>query len=409
MRTSILKTYAILRAKVLFRFFVKYALLITFLTQPIEACKLWAVCTSSGTTFSNLSEESSSMIQNELNSFYYQSAMMLDGWSILGYQDSANQETISICRSPNTAPNDSSLYWETVENLMSNERGFIGMGHLRVATSGSNSIPNPHPWIFQNEDTVFSLMHNGTVNKDLLLNLITDSGTDSSWIETHPPQTFGGGQWSESGWESVVDSELILLHVMKKINLLGDNIEGFKAGVSDLVNAGVNAGQLNLIFSDGYSLLVFGGASGLFVNEHSEFTAVMTQPTDDQYHHWQSIANEELIYIDPDTLLRLRNFIINDLDDNPEIPPTKFQISKAYPNPFNSSINFKLNGYGNEEVSISIYSIMGTMVDQFYVLTSLSESQIVQWNPDSRLASGTYFINVAAGTFQETQKILFIK
>jgi hypothetical protein len=349
------------------------------------------------------------MIQSELNSFYHQSAMMLDGWSILGYQDSSHQGTISICRSPNTAPNDSSLYWETVENLMSNERGIIGMGHLRVATSGSNSIPNPHPWIFQNEYTVFSLMHNGTVNKDLLLNLITDSGTDSSWIETHPPQTFGGGQWSESGWESVVDSELILLHVMKKINLLGDNIEGFKAGVSDLVNAGVNAGQLNLIFSDGYSLLVFGGASGLFVNEHSEFTAVMTQPTDDQYHHWQSIANEELIYIDPDTLLRFRNFIINDLDDNPEIPPTKFQISKAYPNPFNSSINFKLNGYGNEEFSISIYSIMGTMVDQFYVLTSLSEGQIVQWNPDSRLASGTYFINVAAGNFQETQKILFIK
>ena len=409
MRISILKTYAILRAKVLFRFLVKYALLITFLTQPIEACKLWAVCISSGTTFSNLSEESSSMIQNELNSFYYQSAMMLDGWSILGYQDSAHQQTTSICRSPYTAPNDSSLYWETVENLMSNERGIIGMGHLRVATSGSNSIPNPHPWIFQNEDKVFSLMHNGTVNKDLLLNLITDSGTDSSWIETHPPQTFGGGQWSESGWESVVDSELILLHVMKKINLLGDNIEGFKAGVSDLVNAGVNAGQLNLIFSDGYSLLVFGGASGLFVNEHSEFTAVMTQPTDDQYHHWQSIANEELIYIDPDTLLRFRNFIINDLDDNPEIPPTKFQISKAYPNPFNSSINFKLNGYGNEEFSISIYSIMGTMVDQFYVLTSLSEGQIVQWNPDSRLASGTYFINVAAGNFQETQKILFIK
>ena len=409
MRISILKTYAILRAKVLFRFLVKYALLITFLTQPIEACKLWAVCISSGTTFSNLSEESSSMIQNELNSFYYQSAMMLDGWSILGYQDSAHQETTSICRSPNTAPNDSSLYWETVENLMSNERGIIGMGHLRVATSGSNSIPNPHPWIFQNEDTVFSLMHNGTVNKELLLNFITDSGTDSSWIETHPPQTFGGGQWSESGWESVVDSELILLHVMKKITLLGDNIEGFKAAVSDLVNAGVNAGQLNLIFSDGYSLLVFGGASGLFVNEHSEFTAVMTQPIDDQYHHWQSIANEELIYIDPDTLLRFRNFIINDLDDNPEIPPTKFQISKAYPNPFNSSINFKLNGYGNEEFSISIYSIMGTMVDQFYVLTSLSEGQIVQWNPDSRLASGTYFINVTAGNFQETQKILFIK
>ena len=404
MRISISKMCAILRAEGLFRFLLRFALLITFLIQPIEACKLWAVCTSSGITFSNLSEESSSMVQNELNSFYYQSAMMLDGWSILGYQDSAQQETTSICRSPNTAPNDSSLYWETVENLMSNERGIIGMGHLRVATSGSNSIPNPHPWIFLEEDTVFSLMHNGTVNKDLLLNLITDSGTDSSWIETHPPQTFGGGHWNEGGWESVVDSELILLHVMKKINLLGDNIEGFKAAVSDLVNAGVNAAQLNLIFSDGFSLFVFGGAYGLFVNEHSEFTAVMTQPTDDQYHQWQSIANEELIYIDPDTLLRFRNFIINDLDDNPEIPPTKFQISKAYPNPFNGSINFKLNGYGNGEVSISIYSIMGTLVDQFYVLTSLLRWPNSPMEPRFKTCIGNLFYQRGYGYFSRNSE-----
>ena len=409
MRISISKTYAIFRSECSFISLLRYALLITFLTKPIEACKLWAVCTSSGVTLSSLSEESSSMIHSELNSFYYQSAMMFDGWSLLGYQDSSEQGTISISRSPNTAPNDSSLYWETVENLLSNESGIIGMGHLRMATSGSTSIPNPHPWIFINEQTVFSLMHNGTVNKDLLLNLLTDNGNDSTWLEAYPPQTFGGGQWNESGWESVVDSELILLYVMKKIDLLGDNIEGFKAAVSELVNSGVNASQLNLIFSDGSFLLVFGGSSGLFVNEHLEFTAIMTQPSDDPYHQWQSISSEELIYIDPDTLLRFRNFIINDLEDNPEIPPTKFQISKAYPNPFNSSVNFKLNGFSNVEVSIHIYSIMGTMIDQFYVLPSFSNGHTVQWNPDSRLVSGTYFVNIVKGTFQETQKILFIK
>ena len=409
MRISISKTIAIFRSECSFRSLLRYALLITFLTQPIEACKLWAVCTSSEVTLSNLSEESSSMIHSELNSFYYQSAMMFDGWSLLGYQDSSEQGTISISRSPNTAPNDSSLYWETVENLLSNESGIIGMGHLRMATSGSTSIPNPHPWIFINEQKVFSLMHNGTVNKDLLLNLLTDNGNDSTWLEAYPPQTFGGGQWNESGWESVVDSELILLYVMKKIDLLGDNIEGFKAAVSELVNSGVNASQLNLIFSDGSFLLVFGGSSGLFVNEHLEFTAIMTQPSDDPYHQWQSIANEELIYIDPDTLLRFRNFIINDLEDNPEIPPTKFQISKAYPNPFNGSVNFILNGFSNVEVSIHIYSIMGTMIDKFYVLPPFSNGYTVQWNPDSRLASGTYFVNIVTGTFQETQKILFIK
>ena len=155
MRISISKACAIFGSEYLFRSLFRYALLITFINQSIEACKLWAVCTSSGITLSNLSEESSSMIYSELNSFYYQSAMMFDGWSLLGYQDSSQQGTISIRRSPNTAPNDSSLYWETVENLLSNERGIIGMGHLRMATSGSTSIPNPHPWIFQEEDTFF--------------------------------------------------------------------------------------------------------------------------------------------------------------------------------------------------------------------------------------------------------------
>ena len=381
----------------------------TLLTHSIEACRLWAVCTSSGITFSNLSGESDSMIQSELSSFYDQSAMMLDGWSILGYQDSSHHETTSICRSPNTAPNDSTLYWETVDNLMRNERGVIGMGHLRVATSGSNSIPNPHPWIFQNSETVFSLMHNGTVDKDLLFNLITDNGIDSSWVKTHPPQTFGGGQWSGSGWESVVDSELILLFVMKKINLLDDNIEGFKAAVSSLVNAGVSAGQLNLVFSDGYSLLVFGGASGLFVNEHSEFTAIMTQPTEDQFHQWQSIAHEELIYIDPDTLIRYRSFIVNELDDIPVTHPNKFEMSEVYPNPFNGSVNFELRGSGSGSVKVSIYSILGTVVDQFFISKPISESQIVKWIPSSRLPTGTYFISVGLNSFQETRKILFIK
>ena len=97
MRISVLKICAILRAEGLSRFLLKCALLITFLTQSIEACKLWAVCTSSGITFSNLSEESSSMIQSELNSFYHQSAMMLDGWSILGYQDSSHKkQSVSV-------------------------------------------------------------------------------------------------------------------------------------------------------------------------------------------------------------------------------------------------------------------------------------------------------------------------
>ncbi len=392
-----------------FKMLLKTVLIFTAINQPIKACKLWAVCTSSGMTLNIVSEEANSMIESQLSSFYYQSEFMLDGWSILGYEDSSHQETTSICRSSMTAPNDSSLYWETVQSLMGNDRGVIGMGHLRVATSGSNSIPNPHPWIFQYGGMVFSLMHNGTVNKDLLHQLLTENGLDLSWLDNHPPQTFGNGAWDGDGWDSVVDSELILLLIMKKIDVFGDMVEGFKVAMAEIVNSGVNAGQLNIIFSDGLSLLVFGGSSGLYVNEHAEFISVMTQPTNDQNHQWQSLSNEELIYIDRDTVIYHQEFIVSDIDDVVVSPPKRFKMSSAYPNPFNGSVNFYLNGLVLGPVNISIYSLIGQQVDQFFIPGYLEDGVKVEWIPSPGLASGTYFVHAGMNGKKETQKILFIK
>ena len=393
-------------SKVIFYF----TFLIIFQMNPLQACKLWAVITNSGLTFGNLSEDGRSMIYDQLNSFYYQSEFMLNGWSIMGYHESNHIETISICRSPNTASNDSTLYWDTIQTLLENEEAAIGMGHLRLATSGSNTIPNPHPWIFQNNGVVYSLMHNGTVSKDLLLNLITDNGIDSSWLDLNPPQTFGNGEWSASGWSSVVDSELIMLLIMKKIILLNDKIEGFKSAISSLINSGVNAGQINLIFSDGYSLLVFGGTNGLHISENFEFTAVMTQPYLDANHQWQSISHDELTYITPDTLIRISSFIENKIDDSATtVHPSEFYMSYAYPNPFNGTVKFNLTTRSSGLVSVNIFSILGQVVDAFYVKAVPGQPVSGLWIPDANLPSGTYLIRATFDSFQKTQKILFIK
>ena len=88
-----------------------------------------------------------------------------------------------------------------------------------MASSGANAIPNPHPWIFYYNEKPFSLIHNGTVNKNILYNLITDYGNDLNWLESYPPQTFGGGIWNEEGWNHVIDSELILLLIMREYYL----------------------------------------------------------------------------------------------------------------------------------------------------------------------------------------------
>ena len=379
------------------------------LIQPLRACKLWAVCTRSDITFSSLSHGGRSVVQDQLTSFYHQSQTMLDGWALLGYGDSSQYENSPLCRSADPATSDSTLYWETVQTLLDNEQGTIGIGHLRVATSGSNSIPNPHPWMFYDDGISFSLIHNGTVDKGLLHGLMTDGGSDLSWLESNPPQTFGGGDWKSDGWGNVVDSELILLLIMKRIDGEGEMLEGFKVAMSDLVNAGVNAGQLNMIFSDGTSLMVFGGVNGLYVNEYAEYISVMTQPPSDQSSQWQGIAHQELIMIERDGLMRYPDFIAGDLDDGTTVLPTYFQMSSAYPNPFNGSVYFNLNGMVSGAINVSIYSLMGERVDQFLVSVPIEGGVRVGWNPPPRLASGTYFIRAGTTTVKETQKILFIK
>ena len=379
------------------------------LIQPLRACKLWAVCTRSDITFPSLSHDGRSVIQDQLTSFYYQSQTMLDGWALLGYGDSSQYENSPLCRSADPATSDSTLYWETVQTLLDSEQGTIGIGHLRVATSGSNSIPNPHPWMFYDDGVSFSLIHNGTVDKGLLHGLMTDGGSDLSWLESNPPQTFGGGDWKSDGWGNVVDSELILLLIMKRIDGEGEMLEGFKVAMSDLVNAGVNAGQLNMIFSDGTSLMVFGGVNGLYVNEYAEYISVMTQPPSDQGSQWQGLAHQELIMIEPDGLMRYPDFIADDLDDGTTVLPTFFQMSSAYPNPFNGSVYFNLNGMASGAINISIYSLMGERVDQFLVSGPIEGGVRVGWNPPASLASGTYFIRAGTTTMKETQKILFIK
>ena len=204
----------------------------------------------------------------------------MDGWSLLGYSELNLDSLHFIQRSNTPASQDSALYWSSVETLLNNSTSSIALGHLRLASSGANSIPNPHPWILYMNGKSFSLIHNGTVNKTILYNLLTDGGNDISWLESNPPQTFGGGDWRDNGWGNVIDSELILLFVMQHFNLNGgDLVSGLQSSLSRLVNAGVSASQLNLIFSDGENLYAFGGSERLFFTEYAYHSHILTSPT----------------------------------------------------------------------------------------------------------------------------------
>ena len=121
---------------------------------------------------------------------------------------------------------------------------YIAVAHLRAATSGASSIQNPHPWIFES-DSVYSFVHNGGASKDVLYNIITENGTDVSWFIQNPPQTYGNGDWQDEGWNSVVDSELIMLLIMKEITAYSSVIEGLQSALSKMLSTGIYPSMLN--------------------------------------------------------------------------------------------------------------------------------------------------------------------
>ena len=388
---------------------LKFTLLVIIVMQPLNACRLWAVCARSDLTFSEVSEAQYAEIELQLNSFYFQSEYMLDGWALLRYNESEQDSVTPIYRSESPATNDSALYWNAVESLLGSDSGKIGIGHLRIATSGSNSVPNPHPWMFYHNDISYSFIHNGTVNKEILYDLITESGTDLTWLELYPPQTFGGGDWKSSGWTNVVDSELILLYIMKEVQYHEDIVIGFQTAVINMINAGTSASQLNLIFSDGGSLFIFGGSHGLYTTESSDYYSIMTQPPNNDGNEWIGIANEEMIVINSSGIVRYPDFVTNDMEDDHDIYPLSFTMSSAYPNPFNASVYFVLDGQTSEHVNISIYSITGKQVDQFFIPRLNGQQSKIGWSPSLNVPSGTYFIQASTNYFNETRKILFIK
>tara|TARA_B100000131_G_scaffold218943_1_gene210475 strand:+ start:1103 stop:2275 length:1173 start_codon:yes stop_codon:yes gene_type:complete len=389
---------------------IRLIIILILTLQWAEACKLWGTCTKTNITLPELSDDSFTDLDLQLREFFLQSNQMINGWALLGYGNNAGEQITPLHRSSEPATNDSLLYWQKVDTLLQMESGKIGIGHLRLASSGSESIPNPHPWMFHYNGLSYSLVHNGTISKVLLRDLITDDGFNTSWLDDYPPQTFGGGNWNGSGWANVVDSELLMLFIMRNINTHQSSVSGFKISMLELVNAGVNASQLNIIFSDGISLFIFGGQDGLYTKESTDCFSVMTQPPQEEIVSWDGIGHQEIIIIRDDGLIRYADYVENNLDRfETIIVPSFLQMSPAFPNPFNGELSFYLEGLVVGNINISIYSITGTLVDQFIVPGMNNEKIKVNWQPINELSSGTYFIKTKSNELEQSQKILFVK
>ncbi len=99
------------------------------------------------------------------------------------------------------------------------------------------------------------------------------------------------------------------------------------------------------------------------------------------------------------------------LDNNPQ--PNNYYLSEAYPNPFNPSTSIKFNIAREEIVIIKVYDILGKEVKILLDENMKSGKYQLTWdgtdNFGNRISSGTYFINMVAGDFYKSIKIVLLK
>ena len=143
------------------------------------------------------------------------------------------------------------------QSLNEESNSKILSGHLRAPSFGAVDIVNPHPFLFDYNNKTYS-MHNGTIDKTILITLLTNNNSDSTWINNNPPNTYNNHNWSsDSGWVNVVDSELLLLWIMQNIEISENSeLESIIYSIQELEVLQPNSDK-NFIFSDGENIYAY--------------------------------------------------------------------------------------------------------------------------------------------------------
>jgi len=88
--------------------------------------------------------------------------------------------------------------------------------------------------------------------------------------------------------------------------------------------------------------------------------------------------------------------------------PTKFLLSRNYPNPFNPSTRIKYQVSRNSLVSLVVYDILGNEIETLVNQEKPAGTYEVTWYAEN-LPSGVYFYQLKAGSVVETKKMILLK
>ncbi|MBL7034043.1 MAG: T9SS type A sorting domain-containing protein [Candidatus Delongbacteria bacterium] len=95
-------------------------------------------------------------------------------------------------------------------------------------------------------------------------------------------------------------------------------------------------------------------------------------------------------------------------DQVTELVMTEFVLAPAYPNPFNPTTTIEYSLATSGSVQLSIYNIQGQLVDVIQEGFMTAGWHTAIWSP-SDLSSGIYMVELSAGGYPASRKVMYLK
>lgn len=100
-------------------------------------------------------------------------------------------------------------------------------------------------------------------------------------------------------------------------------------------------------------------------------------------------------------------FNITTISEHPPATEDNF-VGSVYPNPFNGHVNIQINLERPIEVEISIYNILGQLLDVIIPMQTHTGNNTIKWEPVD-LNSGVYLIKISDGNNSNIIKTIYMK
>ena len=88
--------------------------------------------------------------------------------------------------------------------------------------------------------------------------------------------------------------------------------------------------------------------------------------------------------------------------------PNKISLGRAYPNPFNPSTEISLSIEQRADITLSVLNISGQVISTLASGSYDSGDYSFRWDA-SNFSSGIYLVQIASGSYVETQKVILVK